>query len=130
MKPASCFTTNDLVAKIPGLTLRMVQWWDEIGVIAPTSKDGHMRQYTLHEAVCIAICYALRRKGIHLFEVRKLIKRLMKPDFAFDQTQYLLTDRSTFRVLADRDEMLELIKKSRSGMHLVSIGDQINLLAR
>ncbi len=130
MPTPTCFTSNDLVAAIPGLTLRMVQWWDEVGVIVPTSKDAHMRQYTLHEAVCIAICYALRRKGIHLRDVRVLIKRLMKPNFAFDQSQYLLTDSSTFRVLADRDELFDLIKKARSGMYLVSIGDQINLLAR
>jgi DNA-binding transcriptional MerR regulator len=50
------------VARICGVSLRQLQWWDERNVVSPR-QDGHKRIYMAEEVVEISVIAELRRKG-------------------------------------------------------------------
>jgi len=58
------YTSND-VARISGVSLRQLQWWDERKVVSPR-QDGHKRVYVPEEVVEISVIAELRRKGFSL----------------------------------------------------------------
>ncbi|MGA2197527.1 MAG: MerR family transcriptional regulator, partial [Bryobacteraceae bacterium] len=47
------------VARICGVTLRQLQWWDERNVVSPR-QDGHKRVYKSEEVVEISVIAELR----------------------------------------------------------------------
>jgi hypothetical protein len=52
------FTSSD-VARISGVSLRQLQWWDERSVVSPR-QDGHRRVYAPDEVVEVSVIAALR----------------------------------------------------------------------
>ena len=55
------YTSGD-VARIAGVSLRQLQWWDERGVVSPR-QEGHRRVYLNQEVVEVSVIAELRRKG-------------------------------------------------------------------
>jgi len=58
------------VARICGVSLRQLQWWDERNVVSPR-QDGHKRIYLPEEVVEISVIAELRRKGFSLQKIRR-----------------------------------------------------------
>src|SRR5215468_9049608 len=56
------------VARICGVSLRQLQWWDERNVVSPR-QDGHKRIYMTEEVVEISVIAELRRKGFSLQKI-------------------------------------------------------------
>ena len=54
------FNSRD-VARICGVSLRQLQWWDERNVVSPR-QDGHKRVYMPEEVVEISVIAELRRE--------------------------------------------------------------------
>jgi DNA-binding transcriptional MerR regulator len=48
------------VARISGVSLRQLQWWDEQNVVSPRH-DGHKRVYLPQEVIEVAVIAELRR---------------------------------------------------------------------
>src|SRR5450755_1834807 len=65
------------VARICGVTLRQLQWWDERSVVSPR-QDGHKRVYRSEEVVEISVIAELRRKGFSLQKIRRVLRFLQK----------------------------------------------------
>src|ERR1017187_4024012 len=65
------------VARICGVTLRQLQWWDERNVVSPR-QDGHKRVYLSQEVVEISVIAELRRKGFSLQKIRRVLRFLQK----------------------------------------------------
>jgi len=53
------------VARIGGVSLRQLQWWDERKVVSPRH-EGHRRVYFAAEVIEITVIAELRRKGFSL----------------------------------------------------------------
>lgn len=70
------FTSNE-VAAAARVTLRMLQWWDERGIIAPRHQ-GHKRFYTQAELIQVVVLGALRRKAFTLQEIRRYNRQLQR----------------------------------------------------
>src|SRR5439155_12118762 len=70
------FNSSD-VARICGVSLRQLQWWDERKVVSPR-QDGHKRVYMPQEVVEISVIAELRRKGFSLQKIRRVLKYLQK----------------------------------------------------
>src|SRR5207245_4332011 len=70
------FTSND-VARISGVSLRQLQWWDERKVVSPR-QDGHKRVYMPEEVVEVSVIAELRRKGFSLQKIRRVLKYLQR----------------------------------------------------
>src|ERR1044072_5705273 len=65
------------VARICGVSLRQLQWWDERNVVSP-KQDGHKRVYMTEEVVEISVIAELRRKGFSLQKIRRVLRFLQK----------------------------------------------------
>ena len=70
------FNSSD-VARICGVSLRQLQWWDERNVVSPR-QDGHKRVYMAEEVVEISVIAELRRKGFSLQKIRRVLRFLQK----------------------------------------------------
>jgi len=53
------------VARLSGVSLRQLQWWDEKKVVSPRH-EGHRRVYSPAEVIEIKVIAELRRKGFSL----------------------------------------------------------------
>src|SRR5204863_6793589 len=73
---AQGYNSSD-VARICGVSLRQLQWWDERSVVSPR-QDGHKRIYMTEEVVEISVIAELRRKGFSLQKIRRVLRFLQK----------------------------------------------------
>lgn len=127
------FTSNE-VAKIAGVSLRQLQWWDERKVVSPTHA-GHKRLYTPAEVIEVSVIAELRRKGFSLQKIRRVLRflqremgRRLSDVLRGDSNLHLLTDgRSLF--LEDKESrIIDILKNARQPMFLVCVSDQIRRL--
>src|SRR5436309_12993519 len=70
------YTSTD-VARIAGVSLRQLQWWDERNVVSPR-QEGHRRVYFPQEVVEVSVIAELRRKGFSLQKIRRVLRFLQK----------------------------------------------------
>ena len=70
------YTSTD-VARICGVSLRQLQWWDERSVVSPR-QDGHKRVYLAQEVLEVSVIAELRRKGFSLQKIRRVLRFLQK----------------------------------------------------
>src|SRR5579871_3472359 len=69
--------TSVEVARICGVSLRQLQWWDERSVVSPR-QDGHKRVYLAQEVLEVSVIAELRRKGFSLQKIRRVLRFLQK----------------------------------------------------
>src|SRR5690348_18292324 len=69
--------TSGEVARIAGVSLRQLQWWDERNVVSPI-QEGHRRVYRQQDVIEVSVIAELRRKGFSLQKIRRVLKFLQK----------------------------------------------------
>lgn len=123
------------VARICGVSLRQLQWWDERNVVSPR-QDGHRRMYLPAEVVEISVIAELRRKGFSLQKIRRVLRFLQKDmgkrlgdALAADSDVHLLTDGKSIYMEEAPDRIIDLLKNARQPMFLVCVTDQVKRLA-
>jgi DNA-binding transcriptional MerR regulator len=122
------------VARICGVSLRQLQWWDERKVVSPR-QDGHKRIYAAEEVVEISVIAELRRKGFSLQKIRRVLrflekdmgKRLSETLNASSEV-HLLTDGKNIYLEEAPDRIVDLLKNARQPMFLVCVTDQVKRL--
>jgi DNA-binding transcriptional MerR regulator len=124
------FTSSD-VARISGVSLRQLQWWDERNVVSPR-QDGHRRVYAPAEVVEVSVIAALRKKGFSLQKIRRVLRYLQKEmgrrladAVEHDSEIHLLTDGKTIYLEESADRVVDLMKNARQPMFLVCVTDQL-----
>jgi len=122
------------VSKMTGVSLRQLQWWDEQGVVSPVQR-GHRRLYQMHEVLEVSLITELRRKGISLQKIRKVLKFLKKelgPQYASaihtGEEVHLLTDGTKLYLERNHSEIVDVLKNSRQPLIGVCITDQVERL--
>ena len=122
------------VARICGVSLRQLQWWDERSVVSPR-QDGHKRVYMPEEVVEISVIAELRRKGFSLQKIRRVLRFLQKDmgkrlNDALSMTSevHLLTDGKSIYLEEAPHRIIDLLKNARQPMFLVSVTDQVRRL--
>jgi DNA-binding transcriptional MerR regulator len=128
------FNSSD-VARICGVSLRQLQWWDERNVVSPR-QDGHKRIYSKEEVVEISVIAELRRKGFSLQKIRRVLRFLQKDmgkrlSDALDATSeiHLLTDGKSMYLEEAPNRIINLLKNARQPMFLVCVTDQVKRLS-
>lgn len=119
------------VARICGVSLRQLQWWDERKVVSPR-QDGHKRVYVPEEVVEISVIAELRRKGFSLQKIRRVLKYLQREmgkrlgdALASEAEIHLLTDGKSIFLEESPDRIIDLLKNARQPMFLVCVTDQL-----
>lgn len=127
------FNSSD-VARICGVSLRQLQWWDERNVVSPR-QDGHKRIYMPEEVVEISVIAELRRKGFSLQKIRRVLRFLQKDTgkrlseaLASTSDVHLLTDGKSIYLEDAPNRIIDLLKNARQPMFLVCVTDQVRRL--
>jgi len=127
------FNSSD-VARICGVSLRQLQWWDERHVVSPR-QDGHKRIYMPQEVVEISVIAELRRKGFSLQKIRRVLRFLQKDmgkrlSEALEGSSdiHLLTDGKSIYLEETPNRIIDLLKNARQPMFLVCVTDQVKRL--
>jgi DNA-binding transcriptional MerR regulator len=130
---AQGFNSSD-VARICGVSLRQLQWWDERNVVSPR-QDGHKRIYMAEEVVEISVIAELRRKGFSLQKIRRVLRFLQKDmgkrlseALSGSSDVHLLTDGKSIYLEEAPHRIIDLLKNARQPMFLVSVTDQVKRL--
>ncbi len=123
------------VARICGVSLRQLQWWDERSVVSPR-QDGHKRIYSPEEVVEISVIAELRRKGFSLQKIRRVLRFLQKDmgkrlseALAAESAVHLLTDGKSIYLEEAPDRIIDILKNARQPMFLVCVTDQVKRLS-
>ncbi len=123
------------VARLCGVSLRQLQWWDERNVVSPR-QDGHKRIYSQAEVVEISVIAELRRKGFSLQKIRRVLRFLQKDvnkrlsdAIASANDVHLLTDGKTIYLEEAPNRIIDLLKNARQPMFLVCVTDQVKRLS-
>ena len=119
------------VARIAGVSLRQLQWWDEQKVVSPRH-DGHRRVYAPAEVVEISVIAELRRKGFSLQKIRRVL-RFLQRDMGKRLVEvmngagemHLLTDGKTILLEETDARVIDVLKNARQPMFLVCVSDQV-----
>lgn len=127
-------SSSSEVARIAGVSLRQLQWWDEQKVVSPRH-EGHRRVYSAEEVVEIAVIAELRRKGFSLQKIRRVLRFLQRemgkhlPDVLAGTTElHLLTDGKNVYVENSQARVIELLKSAKHALFLVCVSDQARRL--
>jgi DNA-binding transcriptional MerR regulator len=122
------------VARISGVSLRQLQWWDEQSVVSPRH-DGHKRVYLPNEVIEVTVIAELRRKGFSLQKIRRVLRYLQREmgkrlsdALGNDSEVHLLTDGKSIYLEESRDRIIDLLKNARQPMFLVCVSDQARRL--
>lgn len=129
--PAQRTCSSSDVARIAGVSLRQLQWWDEQKVVSPRH-EGHRRVYAPAEVVEISVIAELRRKGFSLQKIRRVL-RFLQRDMGKRLVEvmngsgemHLLTDGKTILLEETDARVIDLLKNARQPMFLVCVSDQV-----
>ena len=132
--PANGIYASSDVARISGVSLRQLQWWDEQHVVSPRH-DGHKRVYLPNEVIEVTVIAELRRKGFSLQKIRRVLrylqremgKRLSEAVGSASEV-HLLTDGKSIYLEESRDRIIDLLKNAKQPMFLVCVSDQARRL--
>jgi MerR HTH family regulatory protein len=106
--------TTDEVARRCGVTLRMIQWWVDRGIVA-CDRNGHGREFTEAQALAVAIVAELRRRGVSLKKVRRLMPARIAGEF-------LVTDGER-ALWCERSAVIPCVAAAPRPCWVISIGD-------
>ena len=122
------------VARISGVSLRQLQWWDEQNVVSPRH-DGHKRVYLPNEVIEVTVIAELRRKGFSLQKIRRVLRYLQREmdkrlseAISSDAEVHLLTDGKSIYLEESKDRIIDLLKNAKQPMFLVCVSDQARRL--
>lgn len=122
------------VARLAGVSLRQLQWWDERKLISPR-KDDHRRIYAPEQVLEVLTVAALRRKGLSLKKIRKVLRQLHRGiehqkklmfSNAADFRLYLVTDGKSTWFDENSESVLTRLVGARTPMYVVNLVDQVN----
>lgn len=124
------YTSGD-VARIAGVSLRQLQWWDERSVVSPR-QEGHRRVYAQQEVVEVSVIAELRRKGFSLQKIRRVLKFLQREmgkrlaeALAEDSEIHLITDGKNIYLEDEPGRIIDVLKNAKQPMFLVCVTDQL-----
>ena len=124
------FTSGD-VARIAGVSLRQLQWWDERNVVSPR-QEGHRRVYLQQEVVEVSVIAELRRKGFSLQKIRRVLRFLQKEmgkrlgdALAGENEIHLVTDGKNIYLEDEPGRIIDVLKNAKQPMFLVCVTDQL-----
>jgi DNA-binding transcriptional MerR regulator len=123
------------VARLSGVSLRQLQWWDEQRVVSPRH-EGHKRVYYMEEVVEVSVIAELRRKGFSLQKIRRTLRFLQREMgkrladiMSAGSDLHLLTDGKAIYLEDNQERIIDILKGARQPMFLVCVTDQVKRLS-
>jgi DNA-binding transcriptional MerR regulator len=124
------FTSQEVI-DLTGITPRQLQWWDERGVVKP-ERDGHRRLYSMNHVTEVAVICELRRKGISLQGIRKVMRFLdhevgkgLAEIVSHGSDYHLLTDGTHMYLETSARQIVDILKNSQQPILAVCLSDAV-----
>ena len=119
------------VARLSGISLRQLQWWDERKLVSPRQED-HRRLYVPEQVLEILTVAVLRRKGVSLQKIPRILRLLRRAlghqdrnaQFA-NSNLYLVTDGNSIFIEDQPENILKRLAEANKPMYLVSLSEQM-----
>jgi DNA-binding transcriptional MerR regulator len=122
------------VAQVARVSLAQLQWWDERGILSPGRK-GRKRAYLPKDVIEVLVIAELRRKGMSLQSVRRVLRLLRResdewlaPVVSGEADLHLLTDGKSVYLEDEPAAIIDRLKAARRAAFLIGIGDQAKRL--
>src|SRR5713226_9545881 len=132
--PANGVFASSEVARISGVSLRQLQWWDEQNVVSPRH-DGHKRIYLPQEVIEVSVIAELRRKGFSLQKIRRVLRYLQREmgkrlsDVVQSNSDlHLVTEGKSIYLEEKQERIIDILKNAKQPMFLVCVSDQVKRL--
>jgi len=129
--PENGYYSSGDVARIAGVSLRQLQWWDERHVVSPRHQ-GHRRVYLENEVVEVSVIAELRRKGFSLQKIRRVLRFLQKEmgkrladTSRADSEIHLITDGKNIFLEDQPGRIIDILRNADQPMFLVCVTDQL-----
>jgi DNA-binding transcriptional MerR regulator len=124
------FPSQEVIA-LTGITARQLQWWDERGVVKP-EREGHRRMYSMQNLTEVAVICELRRKGVSLQGVRKVM-RFLEREFGKGLAEivsrtsdtHLLTDGTHLYLETSARQIVDILKNSNQPILGICLSDAV-----
>jgi DNA-binding transcriptional MerR regulator len=124
------FPSHEVIA-LTGITARQLQWWDERGVVKP-QRQGHRRLYSMQNLTEVAVICQLRRKGVSLQGVRKVM-RFLQREFGKGLAEivsrnsdvHLLTDGTRLYLETSARQIVDILKNSAQPILGICLSDTV-----
>jgi DNA-binding transcriptional MerR regulator len=123
------FFSSD-VARLTGVSLRQLQWWDERKVVSPRKEDRR-RVYAPEQVLEVQTVAALRRKGLSLQKIRRVLRllrgdpgRLGQRAWSGQPGLYLITDGQSIALEDQVEAVLNRLTEATRPVYLVCLSDQ------
>ena len=133
LMPEPAYSSLD-VTTITGVSLRQLQWWDEQGVVTPM-QIGHRRLYNTAEVLQVSLIMGLRRKGMSLQKIRRVLAHLDDgTDARFLELHRsgvevdLLTDGETVYVATSTQQIVDVMRNSDTPIISLCVSELIRQL--
>ena len=124
------FTSREVV-QLTGITARQLQWWDERGIVVP-ARDGRRRLYSMEDLSEVAVICELRRKGLSLQGVRKVMRFLdreigkgLAEIVSRSSDYHLLTDGTHLYLETSARQIVDILKNSDQPILAVCLSDAV-----
>lgn len=119
------------VARLAGVSLRQLQWWDEQKLVSPR-QENHRRLYAPEQVLEVLTVAALRRKRLSLHKIRRVL-RLLRRELGHSisivwstrSKLYLTTDGKSIFIDDKPEDVLKRVADATKPVYMVSLSDQI-----
>jgi len=113
-------------SRIVGVSLRQLQYWDELDFIRPSVKlaegRGTKRLYSFHDLICLKVVRDLAYHGFNLQKIRRCLKPLKDNSSHTERPpeslKYLTDGEELFVITNDRRKILDAVERQ----FVVSLG--------
>jgi DNA-binding transcriptional MerR regulator len=121
------------VARLAGVSLRQLQWWDERKLVSPR-QDNHRRIYAPDQVLEILTVASLRRKRLSLQRIRRVLRLLrrglgVRSNWSTKSRLYLITDGSSVFIEDQPEVVLTRLADATKPQYMVSLSDQMKRIA-
>jgi DNA-binding transcriptional MerR regulator len=120
------FSTVELCYNIPEITVRKLQWWDEMRLISPR-RQGHRRIWEADDIIEVLLICELRRKGFTFAKAKRILKAVqgkLAAVFTSAEPLFLLTDGKNTQLQSKPTAIFQELERARSPLALVSVSAQ------
>jgi DNA-binding transcriptional MerR regulator len=107
------------------VSLRQLQWWDEKKLIMP-DHDSHRRWYSRRQAFEVCLVADLRRRGISVQKIRKLLRRFRPLAVQSEQRLkdlYLITNGYDIVCLAAEKDVLAALLRFTKAVFVLELAN-------
>ena len=118
------FNTRE-VAKRCGVSLRKLQYWDEMSIVVPENRKGNRRCYTRKELFEIALIAEMGRKGIPVTRAQRYVVTLRRgehPDPLVEcagASVFFVIGEDMAIVTVGADETLRVVTRSKVRVYVI-----------